>query len=267
MNFYTTVMGSGAAVPTLMRHCSGQVVNVNGYRLLLDCGEGTQQQMRACRQKLQSLQLVCISHLHGDHFFGLPGLLATLHLCGRTQPLTVIAPQGVRLALDTMMALSSTQLDYELCVIELSHSDKRQVFTSPRCTVSAFPLWHSVPAYGYLIEEQPRGRSRPRCMAYCCDTGHHEALAGYVQGVDLLCIESTFADDMQTVAEEKRHLTASQAASVARQAGVGALLLTHFSARYRDTEVFERQASAIFPNTMLAADGLVCPVNYSEPCL
>lgn len=264
MNFYTTIMGSGAAVPTLMRHCSGQVVNVGGYRLLLDCGEGTQHQMRAYRQKLQSVQLICISHLHGDHFFGLPGLLATLHLCGRTLPVTVIAPQGAQQALDVLLALSSTRLDYELRVIELSHADKRLVFTSPRCQIWAFPIWHSVPTYGYIIEEVSRSQSRPRSMAYCSDTGYHEELADYVRDVDLLCLESTFADDMVSVAEEKQHLTASQAAQIAQQAQVGQLLLTHFSARYRESDVFLQQASAVFPNVVLAEDGLVVPVSYSK---
>lgn len=264
MNFYTTIMGSGAAVPTLNRHCSGQVVNVAGYRLLLDCGEGTQEQMRAHRQKLQSLQLVCISHLHGDHFFGLPGLLATLHLCGRTQPLQIIGPQGIRRALDTMLELSSTNLAYELRILEMSHRDCQLVYTAPRCTISAFPIWHSVPTYGFLIEELPRSQSRPRRMAYCCDTGYHEELAERVRDVDLLCLESTFADDMRAVAEEKQHLTASQAAQIAQLAGVGQLLLTHFSARYREDAIFLQQATPVFPNTILATDGLVCPVAYSH---
>lgn len=264
MNFYTTIMGSGAAVPTLARFCSGQVVNVGGYRLLLDCGEGTQYQIRAFRQKLQSIQLICISHLHGDHFFGLPGLLATLHLCGRTLPVTVIAPQGIKQALDTMLALSSTRLDYELRIIELSHTDKQLVFTSPRCQVSAFPIWHSVPTYGYIIEEQPRSQSRPRRMAYCSDTGYHEELADYVRDVDLLCLESTFADDMLSVAEEKQHLTASQAAQIAQKAQVGQLLLTHFSARYSETDIFLQQASSVFPHVVLAEDGLVIPIGYTK---
>lgn len=264
MNFYTTIMGSGAAVPTVNRHCSGQVVNVCGHRLLLDCGEGTQEQMRALRQKIQSLQLICISHLHGDHFFGLPGLLSTQHLCGRTQPLQVIGPKGIRQAIDILLELSSTKLAYELRVRELEHNDLQLVYTSPRCTVSAFPIWHSVPTYGYLIEELPRSKSRPRRMAYCCDTGYHEELVDYVRHVDLLCLESTFADNLTVVAIEKQHLTATQAAQIALQAEVGQLLLTHFSARYRDESIFLKEASALFPNTVLASDGLVCPVNYSN---
>lgn len=264
MNFYTTIMGSGAAVPTSTRHCSGQVVNVGGYRLLLDCGEGTQHQMRLYHQKLQSLQSVCLSHLHGDHFFGLPGLLATMHLCGRKEPVTVIGPQGLRQALDTLLTLSSTHLDYELQLIELSHNGRQLVFTTPRCRLTAFPIWHSVPTYGYIIEEIPRSQSRPRRMAYCSDTGYHEELIEFVRAVDLLCIESTFADDMTAVAAEKQHLTASQAATIAREAGVGQLLLTHFSARYRELDLLEQQAMAIFPNTVLATDGMVCPIGYTQ---
>ena len=263
MNFYTTVMGSGAAVPTSTRHCSGQVVCVNGYRMLLDCGEGTQQQMRFYRQRIQALSLVCISHLHGDHFFGLPGLLATEHLCGRRQPLTVVGPQGIRQGLESLLSLSGTHLDYELRIIELSHTDRRRVFSSPRCHIDAFPIWHSVPTYGYIIEEVPRSMSRPRRMAYCCDTGYNPALAGMVAGVDLLCLESTFADDLQAVAAEKHHLTASQAARVAVEAGAHQLLLTHFSARYRELDELMQQATAIFPNTLAAADGERYAVSFN----
>lgn len=262
MNFYTTILGNGAAIPTLTQHCSGQAVNVNGCRILLDCGEGIQSQMRRYHQKIQSLHIVCISHLHGDHFFGLPGLLATLHLLGRRHPLTVVGPQGIREGLLAMISISGTQIDYELQVIELAHSDCRQVAQHPRCRIMAFPLAHSVPTYGYILEEIPRSQSRPRRMAYCTDTGLFDGLAQSVSGVDMLCLESTFADDMTAVAMEKQHLTASQAATVAAEANVGQLLLTHFSARYNDQSIFLDQARPLFANTRLAVEGDQVPIGY-----
>ena len=94
MNYYVTVLGSGAALPTGTRRCSAQVLNANGFKLLIDCAEATQDRIRYNHLKLQSLGTVIISHLHGDHFFGLPGLLSTMHLCGRTEPVTIVAPKG-----------------------------------------------------------------------------------------------------------------------------------------------------------------------------
>lgn len=170
-------MGSGAAIPTLSRHCSAQSVNINGFRMLLDCGEGTQNQLRAYHQKLQSFNLVCISHLHGDHLFGLPGLLSTMHLCGRTEPIDVVGPKGIKAILEPIFLFSNTVLNYELRITELEGDEYRQVFEERRCKVFAFPLHHSVPTYGYVIEEIPRSaNSTPRRYAYCCDTAYDESI-------------------------------------------------------------------------------------------
>ena len=114
MNFYTTILGSGAALPTVARHCSGQVVNINGFRILLDCGENTQTQLRVYHQRMQAVSQIFITHLHGDHFFGLPGLVSSMHLCGRKEPLDVYAPAGVRAAMELLMQTSGSHLDYEL---------------------------------------------------------------------------------------------------------------------------------------------------------
>lgn len=262
MTFFTTILGSGAAIPTLSRHCSAQVVNVNGCRILLDCGEGTQNQLRAYHQKMQSLTLVCISHLHGDHFFGLPGLLTTLHLCGRKEPLDIVAPQGVCEAIEPLLRISGSNIDYDVRYHEISGDDCRVVFENNKCRIHAFPLLHSVPTYGYVIEEKPRGNNPTRRYAYCCDTGYTSSFLPYIEGVNLLCMDCTFAEDFTSIANQKLHCTASQAASLAAKAHVRQLLLTHFSARYKDLQLLLDQASTIFPNCLLASDGLPVEVHY-----
>lgn len=274
MNFYTTVLGSGAAIPTLARHCSGQVVNINGFRFLLDCGEGSQNQIRAYHLRLLSIDLVCISHLHGDHFFGLPGLLATMHLCGRTNPVTIIGPEGIRDVLDTLFEKTSTHLDFELVIHELPWveqddevfvSPMRQVFENRQCVISAFPIIHSVPTFGYRIDEKPRGQlSLPRSYAYCCDTAYTEAILPNIQGVSLLCLECTFDDAFASVADEKKHLTASRAARLALLAQPKQLLLTHFSARFKTIDGLQQCASAIFQNTLMAEDGVAYGVGCKK---
>ena len=265
MNFYTTILGSGAALPTVARHCSGQVVNINGFRILLDCGENTQTQLRVYHQRMQTVSQIFITHLHGDHFFGLPGLVSSMHLCGRKEPLDVYAPAGVRAAMELLMQTSGSHLDYELRYHEIVHDEGMELlFENNRCRVSAFPLLHSVPTYGYLIEEKPRGKNPVRRYAYCTDTGYTESFLPYIEGVNLLCIESTFNNAFASVATEKLHCTTLMAATLAQKAHVGELLLTHISARFKEPELLLAEAQSVFPNTAMAADGAQHEVRYFD---
>lgn len=263
MNFYTTILGSGAALPTVSRHCSGQVVNVNGFRILFDCGENTQTQLRVYHQKMQGISQICITHLHGDHFFGLPGLLSSMHLCGRTQPVEVYAPAGIRQAMELFLEVSGSHIDFDLTYHELSFTEGMEMlFESELCRVYAFPLVHSVPTYGYLVEEKPRGANPPRRYAYCSDTTYTESILPYIEGVNLLCMESTFDRGFTSVAEEKLHCTTVMAATMAEKAHAKRLLLTHISARFKEPEKLLEEARTVFPNTEIAADGERYEVGY-----
>lgn len=271
--------------------------------MLLDCGESTQDQLRQYHQKMQAIGVIFISHLHGDHLFGLPGLLSSMHLCGRTKPVEIYAPKGLQHAIDVLFDVSNTHLQYELSIHELEVSEPTEIFHNSRCKVSAFPLIHTVPTYGYLFEEQhellnlrhdarakydltpeqcillKRGNDltlddgtviphsqltlppkAPRRYAYCCDTAYSETLIPIIQGINLLCMESTFANSQGELAGEKLHCTAQQSAMLAQQAGVGQLMLTHFSARYKDVSPLIEEARSIFPNVIPAVDGAVVEV-------
>lgn len=255
MNFYLSILGSGAALPTGARHCSAQVLNLRGFKILLDCAEGTQNRIRQHHIKLQSISTIVISHLHGDHFFGLPGLLSTMHLCGRTEELTIIAPLGARKAIETLFELSGNHIAYPLRWVEISLEEGEQrVFENARCTIDAFGLRHSVPTYGYRFTQTDP--VRPITYTYCCDTAYDPSLVPHLRGADLLCLECTFANEMESVAAQRFHLTAGQAASLAAQAEVPQLLLTHISARYREPELLSAQASEVFKNAILATDGM-----------
>lgn len=257
MNFYVTVLGSGAALPIAGRNCASQVVNINGFKLMIDCAEATQEQVRRNHIKLQSIGTVVISHLHGDHFFGLPGLLSTMHLCGRTEPMNIVAPVGAREVVETVFNLTGNHIGYPLVWQELDFTEgERRVVENRWCSVDAFPIEHTVPAYGFRIREVPRGIHESRSYAYCCDTVYTESIVPHVAGVDLLCLECTFANELAQLAAERKHLTAGQAGRLAAQAGVGQLLLTHISARYRDTMPLLEQASAEFANSLVASDSM-----------
>lgn len=270
MNFLITILGSGAALPTGHRRCSAQVVNVGGFKMLLDCAEGTQDNIRRCHIKLQALGTILISHLHGDHFFGLPGLLSTMHLCGRTEPVTVIAPKGAKQVIETTFELTGNHIGYPLEFIEMDFSEGlHRVFEGKRCTVDAFPIVHSVPTYGFRITEVPRPSTFHSPLftlsyAYCCDTAYTEDILPYIQGADLLCLECTFANELESLATERQHLTAGQAGRLATLAGVKQLLLTHISARYKDPQILLDQATAEFPNSLLAEDTLVFEIKRNK---
>ena len=265
MNFYTTILGSGAALPTVARHCSGQVVNINGFRILLDCGENTQTQLRVYHQRMQALSKIFITHLHGDHFFGLPGLVSSMHLCGRREPLDIYAPAGVRAAMELLMQTSGSHLDYELRYHEIALTEGMELlFENDLCRVSTFPLLHSVPTYGYVVEEKPRGKNDARRYAYCTDTGYTESFLPYIEGVNLLCMESTFDNAFASVATEKMHCTTIMAATLAQKAHVGELLLTHISARFKEPEHLLEEAQSVFPNTQIATDGAQYEVHYLD---
>lgn len=261
---FLTILGSGAALPIGARRCSAQVLNVNGFKLLIDCAEGTQDRIRYNHLKLQSIGTIVISHLHGDHFFGLPGLLSTMHLCGRTEPVTIVAPKGAKAVIDTTFEITGNHIDFPLEWNEMDFGEgERRVFANNRCTVDAFPIVHSVPTYGFRVTEVPRGDHEPRVYAYCCDTAYTEGILPHVAGADLLCLECTFANGMEQLASERKHLTAGQAGRLARLAGVRQLLLTHISARYREPEPIVSQARAEFENSVLAADNMRIEVTHT----
>ena len=265
MNCFTTILGSGAALPTGTRRCSGQVLNINGFKLLIDCAEGTQDRIRYNHLRLQSINTIVISHLHGDHFFGLPGLLSTMHLCGRSEAIHIVAPLGAREVIETTFALTGNHVAFPIEWTEMDFDEGEQrVFEGKYCTVDAFRIMHTVPTYGFRFTEIPRNSHAPRVYAYCCDTAYTESIVPHIQGADLLCAECTFANDLVDLAEQRQHLTAGQAGRLARLAGVKQLLLSHISARYREPEVLLQQACEEFPNSILATDNMRIEIKNQE---
>lgn len=263
MNMFVTILGSGAALPIGARRCSAQVLNIGGFKLLIDCAEATQDRIRYNHLKLQSISTIVISHLHGDHFFGLPGLLSTMHLCGRTEPVTIVAPKGARQVIETTFELTGNHIGFPIEWTEMEHDEGcLRVFENHRCTIDAFPLDHSVPDYGFRITEKPRTPREPLVYVYCCDTAYDERLLPYLEGADLLCLECTYGDEFEHLAAERKHLTAGQAGRLAQLAGVKQLLLTHISARYREDEPLISQARAEFPNCILAADNMHVDISH-----
>jgi ribonuclease Z len=290
--FEVIPLGTGSALPTKTRHLAGTLVRREGRSVLFDCGEGSQLQLVRGGLTRGRLDAICITHLHGDHLYGLPGLVTTLALLEREDPLTVVGPEGIRDVLTAMPGLRRDWLPFETNYVELAEGTEHAVvYEDEHVTVEARPIEHRVPCFGFRYQERTRpgsingdaaraagvtegwqfealkrretvtlddgrevgpdglvGPPRPGgAFAYVLDTVPCEAGRRLAAGADLLMHEATFTDEHAGRAAEVGHSTARQAAEVARDAGAGRLLLTHFSARYTDASVLVAEAREVFP--------------------
>jgi ribonuclease Z len=261
MTFSLTVLGSNSAVPAHNRNLSAHLLNANERFFLIDCGEGTQFQLRKFHLSSQRIRHIFISHLHGDHFFGLIGLLNTMHLMGRKEELHIHADARLQEILDLQLEASQTTLRFPVHFHPLLANSHSTILEEERLIVHSFPLKHSIPVWGFVFKEKNKPRKVPeaRSYAYCSDTAYDESIIPHIHGVQLLYHESTFMEDLALVAAEKLHSTAKEAALIASKAGVRQLLLGHFSARYENLEPLLAEAKSIFPETILPEEGK--PIN------
>lgn len=155
IKFKLTILGTNAAGPAYGRITSSQVLEVDNQSIIIDCGEACQIRIQEYKIKPSKVQVVCVSHLHGDHIFGLPGLITSLSNQGRKDTLTLIGPVGIKSFVEDILSHSSSHLNYTIEFIELSH-DKGSVdiYGSDKYQIKAFPLKHRIKAYGYRIEEK-----------------------------------------------------------------------------------------------------------------
>ena len=289
-------MGTASALPTTERYPSAQVLDVRGRLFMMDCGEGAQIQLRKVGVSFLRIEHICLSHIHGDHIFGLFGLLSTMSLLGRSAPLRIYAPKTFRTILDFFMIQFGEGVQFEIDYVELDMKEPQVVYENRTMELLAFPLNHRVETFGYIIREKmppfnvrkeavqkyaltlteigtlKRGEDvvredivitnaeaayrkyKPRSYAYCSDTAPFPELAEWVKGVDLLYHEATFPADMADMAEKTFHSTTLQAAQVAKDAGVGRLLVGHYSSRFPSVEFFLDELRSVFPESHLASD-------------
>jgi len=301
--FEVNILGCGSAVPTTRHFLSSQVINLRDKLFMIDCGEGTQLQFRAMKLKFQRLNHIFISHLHGDHCLGLPGLISTLGLLGRTADLHIYAQSDAEKIFQPLLDYFCRELPYKVFFNAFNPSKNELIFEDRTLKVSTIPLKHRVPCAGFLFEEKPksphiiremidfhqvpvcriesikagadfvtpegetisnriftRPAEPPRRYAYCLDTAYHEKIIPIVEGVDMLYHEATFSHEDATRAKETYHSSARQAALIAQAAQVKKLVIAHFSARITNEKILLDEAREVFPNTILANEGMVLKV-------
>lgn len=301
--FKVNILGCGSATPSMRHLPACQVVEYRGQLLMIDCGEGAQLSMRRMGLRFGRLTHIFISHLHGDHCLGLPGLLSTLALHQKGGTLTVHTfAEGAEMFAG-IMDFFCRERPYELKFNVIEPGKRTCVADLGGLTVDAFPLRHRVPAVGFRFSEKPKLRhidgaavkffnvpvsamqslkegtdfvtpsgeviandrlttpaDPSASYAYCSDTLYFPELAEEVRDVSLLYHEATYADDSLAKAHERFHSTASEAARIARAADPGCLMLGHFSKSYTDERRHLEEARAIFPNTILANEGLTLDI-------
>ena len=274
-------LGTNAGVPTLQRNVTSiglRMLDERRALWLFDCGEGTQHQILRSPLKLSKLEKIFITHLHGDHVFGLPGLLSSRAYQGGTTPLTVYGPPGTERMIVTTLELSQSRLNYELNIVEHTGGI---VFEDDSFIVESALLEHRIDSYGYRITEmitldsgetvRPEdvlgAPKRGMVITILGDTRPCDSVVPLAQDADVLIHEATFMHDLVDTAHEYYHSTSKQAAEAARAANVGLLIMTHFSSRYKDEEQLEpllEEAKSIFPNTRLADEHQLIPVIHGK---
>ena len=152
--FKIHILGCGSALPTLHHYASAQVVEMRGKQFMIDCGEGTQMQLRRSRIRFTKLSAVFITHLHGDHCFGLIGMISTFGLLGRTAKLDVYAPKELEHMLQEQMRMFCHNFDYEVAFHAVDTCKQQVVYEDRSLTVESIPLEHRMPCCGYLFKEK-----------------------------------------------------------------------------------------------------------------
>lgn len=292
-----TILGNNSAVPAFNRHPTAQVVTHDGNNYLVDCGEGTQIQMIKYKIRRGRISHIFISHLHGDHYFGLAGLLNSFSLLSHTQELHVYGPEPLEQIIKLQLSAADNRLSYLLHFHTLR--EPGVLIDNDRIRITAFPTSHRIQCFGFTFEEKaqrrklliekvekaqipvsfyaslqagldyitPKGKTirnevvtadpvQGKKYAFCADTRYDGSIIEHVRGFDAIYHETTYLDNMGEKAYERFHSTTTQAATLAKNAEVGKLLIGHFSSKYADLEPFEREARAVFPATELAVEGV-----------
>jgi len=297
-------LGTSGSWPTPKRNVSAVAVKRGPEVILFDCGEGTQRQFMLSPMSFMQVARIFVTHFHGDHFLGIPGLVQSMTMSDRKAPLEMYGPRGMKELVHQLLTLGYFKPGFEVPVRELSGGD---VVDFGEYAVRALDAQHTVPALSYALEEKERpGRfdlekakalgipegplyrrlqegepvvvggktfgpelvlgppRRGRKIVYTGDTMPTSALVEFARGADVLIHDATAETSLEEKANRYGHSTARQAALVAKDAGVGTLVLTHVSPRYEEAAPILADATPVFPNAVLAEDFYELEVPYAE---
>ena len=288
-----TFLGTSYAIPTAERSHTAVLLTYKGENILIDCGEGTQRQFRKAKLNPCKLTRILITHWHGDHVLGIPGILQTLSLSGYGKTLFIYGPKGTKSFMKKLMKTFVFQLNYKIKVEEI----KNKIFYETNdFYLGAESMTHGVlcNAYSFIKKGQiridknklkktqlPKGpflkklkegknivykgkrylakdltfKEKDKKISFVYDTSFNKRIQGFVKNSDLLICEATFDSNLEDMAKKKKHLTAGQAGKIAKESKSKKLILTHIRERYqKDTSKLLKDAGKFFKNTSLAKD-------------
>lgn len=287
------LLGTGGMMPLPGRWLTALMTRYNGSNLLIDCGEGTQIAIREKGWSVHSIDIICITHFHGDHISGLPGLLLSMGNAERREAIYMIGPQGLKKVVNSLRVIAP-ELPFEINFIELGEAEK--LIEVGLYTIKAFKVKHNIPCYGYSILIKRTGRFFPEKakennvpmkywhplqkgeviddgdriytpdmvlgperkgikLTYCTDTRPTKAIVKNALEADLLICEGMYGDkDKDIKAKEYKHMTFYEAAQIAREAKVKEMWLTHYSPSLVRPRDFINEARRIFPNVKAGKD-------------
>lgn len=294
-----TVLGTSSAVPQYHRNLSATILKYQSDLILFDCGEATQFHLKKAGLSPSKIKVICITHLHGDHTFGLLGLISSLDHPEHHQPLHIFSPPGLKEIYEVSVRNQQFFVEFPIVFHELENLDLPNIiFESHLYFISAISLDHRIPSIGfrfqekekpghlimekveqlqipqtYMLAELKKGHSvtledgriifpnqvlgdpiKGHSFCYITDTRFTERSILLAKDADVMMHESTFLSDLEVKAKETGHSTAKQAATVAKEAKVGELVLFHFSARYPKAEPLVEEAKSIFEFTRAAKE-------------
>ena len=287
-----TFLGTSYSIPTKDRNHTSILLSYKSENILIDCGEGTQRQFKKAELNPCKLTRILITHWHGDHVLGLPGLLQTLSMLGYNKTLHIYTPKGTREFISRIMKMFVFvgKIKYEIQEVS-----EKKIFETKDFFMNAFALKHGTPCNGYSFIEKERLRinkkklaklklpqspllknlaegkdiiyknkkiksksvtyiQKGRKISFVFDTGLFNTIANEVKNSDILIAESTYIDKDEDLAKRYHHLTAKQAAFIAKKSNSKRLILTHLSPRYPDISLIEKESRKTFKNTTLAKD-------------
>lgn len=284
-------LGTGCMQPTKLRNHAGVLLQHGTEYVLFDCGEGIQRQMRVAGVKPAKITRLCISHFHGDHVFGIPGLLSSMGADQFASKLHIYGPKGTKQYLKNFLEAFAAK---DIIEHEIHEVVSGVIVDEETFTIEAMPLKHSVPCIGYRFREKDRRRIQVakteklgikgpllgelqegksiewkgkminaddmttvvpgKSVSYVTDTALCNGAVMLAKDVDVLIIEGTLLDNLRSNAEKSLHLTVKQAALIASENNVKKLVITHISQRYKTNHEIMEEAQAYFEGAVVAED-------------
>lgn len=297
-------LGTGGSWPSKTRNVPSIALKYESEVILFDCGEGTQRQFMFSNISFMQIRRIFITHFHGDHFLGLPGLIQSMYLNERSDPLEIYGPTGTEEIISNLLQLGYFTPSYEITLHDIQAG---QTIQFDHYNVSTCSVNHNVPSLAYALEENLRpglfnksralelgipegplfgklqkGKTiqlgdkqitpdmvmgeprRGRKFVYTGDTRPSRSVVQLAQDCDVLVHDATFDSELEQKANNYGHSSTNQAAEIAKEAGAKQLYMTHISPRYEDAVTLETQARSIFPNSHVAHDLLEVEIKLSK---